>query len=100
MTSKEFEESDLRSAAKAFGCEKYLPHKFPKLKGPFYENKYVQDAMKGSVSFSPDEAVAQKVSYAELLREPTRSQRRLSGEFTVRDQVRNLMTIRPGFNRD
>lgn len=100
MANLEFEQSDLLAAAKAFGCEDCLPKNNPLLpkEATFYD-QYVQQALKGSVSFSPDEPDTKQASCPDLLKFPSRSERRGLGKFVLRDQARNLMTKRPGYER-
>lgn len=103
MANIEFGESDLLTAAKAFGCEQYLPKNFPtpKLKEPSFYDRYVQDAMSSGVSFSPDEQEVTKVSYAELLKKPTRSERRINNGWNLSrgDSTVNMMTGKPGHDK-
>lgn len=105
--TKEFDQSDLLSAAKALGCEDCLPkktcspHSLPPLKEPTHYDPYVQDAMRGSVSFSPDDPTTKKVSYADSLRVPSRHERSLNKWCNATSNAaRNMMFKKPGPDRD
>ena len=107
MANKEFDQSDLQSAAKALGCEdclpknNCLPHSLPSLKDPSHYDHYVQDAMRGSVSFSPDERTPNKVSYADSLRVLSRHGRSLNKWCNATsNSARNMMLKKPGLDRD
>ena len=105
MASKEFEESDLQAAAKALGCEDCLPnninsdHQALSPKNLSSQDRYVQEAMHGCVSFLPDEPEVEKVSYAYLFKQSPRSKGRLNN-WNMGNQPRNLMTGKPGHDKD
>lgn len=106
MANREFEESDLESAAKALGCEDCLSQNkssqraIPPLRDPSFYDHYVQDALKGSVSFSPNDRNEEKKSYSQSFTRFSRSERSINGWRGNGNSVKNMMSGKPGHDRD
>ena len=97
--SKEIDQQDLQSAAKAFGCEDQLAREqvrssLPPIKIDPSQNPLVARALNGSVSFHPDDPNSRSRSYAGWYAIDTR-RRGVSSHVKEQDALGKMMTNKP-----